>query len=178
MTLSRFLRDYLYIPLGGNRHGLRTQLFALLTTMALGGLWHGAGMNFVLWGALHGAGLCVALLWSRSAMPLSPMLGWALTFTFVVFTWVPFRAVDFDSAVLMWRGLLGLQLFPHRFTDPEHWKVIAVGLAFALVGPTAWQLSERISVSFTTSLAAGTLGALVLLRLTSGGSQQFIYFQF
>src|SRR5581483_7927965 len=71
MTLSRFLRDYLYIPLGGNRHGLPRQIAALLITMALGGLWHGAGWTFVIWGILHGIGLAAGVLWRRWFVPIS-----------------------------------------------------------------------------------------------------------
>ena len=70
MTLSRFLRDYLYIPLGGSRSGLPTQVWALFATMALGGLWHGAGLNFVAWGAAHGVALAVGVLWRRAGLAM------------------------------------------------------------------------------------------------------------
>ena len=69
MTLSRFLRDYLYIAMGGNRKGLAIQLGALVTTMTLGGLWHGAGLNFVAWGAAHGLVLGAGVLWRRAGSP-------------------------------------------------------------------------------------------------------------
>jgi D-alanyl-lipoteichoic acid acyltransferase DltB (MBOAT superfamily) len=81
MTLSRFLRDYLYIPLGGSRFGLPRHLAALLTTMVLGGLWHGAGWPFVLWGAAHGCALAIEALWRRAMPTIPPVAGWGLTFS-------------------------------------------------------------------------------------------------
>ena len=82
MTLSRFLRDYIYIPLGGNRAGLSRQVLALIATMAIGGLWHGAGWTFVIWGTLQGLGLVVALLWVRVLPGPPALIGWALTLAF------------------------------------------------------------------------------------------------
>jgi len=115
MTLSRFLRDYLYIPLGGNRHGPVRRHANLLTTMVLGGLWHGAGWNFVIWGALHGAFLVVNHAWSdlaqRLPLRLPPVAGRAisigLTFICVVFAWVYFRAPDLATANRIILGMLG-----------------------------------------------------------------------
>lgn len=103
MTLSRFLRDYLYIPLGGNRCGPMRRYANLMTTMLLGGLWHGAGITFVLWGALHGLFLCVNNGWNalRKKLGWRPMpgaLAVAITFLAVVFAWVPFRAGSFELA--------------------------------------------------------------------------------
>jgi alginate O-acetyltransferase complex protein AlgI len=106
MTLSRFLRDYLYIPLGGSRHGLPRQVWALFATMALGGLWHGAGLTFVAWGVMHGVGLGAGVLWRRAGMTMSRLLGWPLTFFYVMFCWILFRAPSFESAGRMFRSLL------------------------------------------------------------------------
>ena len=92
MTLSRFLRDYLYIPLGGNRHGLVLQVAALLVTMTLGGLWHGAGWSFVAWGALHGLGLASGVMWRRWLPPIPRPVGWAMLMAFLLVSWVFFRA--------------------------------------------------------------------------------------
>lgn len=109
MTLSRFLRDYLYIPLGGNRRGEARRHANLIVTMLLGGLWHGAGWTFVIWGAWHGLLLALHSAWSRAlellnirlpaaaAMPMR-VAGWALTFLSVVVGWVFFRARDLPSA--------------------------------------------------------------------------------
>lgn len=115
MTLSRFLRDYLYIPLGGNRHGATRRQCNLMTTMILGGLWHGAGWNFVIWGALHGAYLVIHQFaqscWRRISWHpprwLSDPLSVALTFVCVVFAWVYFRAADLATANRLVIGMLG-----------------------------------------------------------------------
>lgn len=115
MTLSRFLRDYLYIALGGNRHGSLRRHINLLITMVLGGLWHGAGWNFVIWGALHGGFLIVNHAWQdlcrRIPRHLPPSLGRVLgigvTFLCVVFAWVYFRAPDLATANRLVIGMLG-----------------------------------------------------------------------
>jgi alginate O-acetyltransferase complex protein AlgI len=112
ITLSRFLRDYLYIPLGGNRRGRVRQRVNLLITMLLGGIWHGAAWTFLLWGALHGTMLVVHRAWEQSAFgvrhALRPTVARALTFVCVVLAWVPFRAADFAATFAMYRGLFGL----------------------------------------------------------------------
>lgn len=115
MTLSRFLRDYLYIPLGGNRRGEMRRHVNLITTMALGGLWHGAAWNFVVWGLLHGAFLVVNQLWQSLSSSVSiafpprlgRFLGIVLTFLCVVFAWVYFRAPDLAAANRIVIGMLG-----------------------------------------------------------------------
>jgi alginate O-acetyltransferase complex protein AlgI len=107
MTLSRFLRDYLYIPLGGNKHGSARRYANLMVTMLLGGLWHGAGWNFMLWGGLHGACLCIQHLWSRLARPLPRPLALAVTFIAVVLAWVFFRATTLSGALDMLAGMGG-----------------------------------------------------------------------
>ncbi|BAL25886.1 MBOAT family protein [Azoarcus sp. KH32C] len=115
MTLSRFLKDYLYIPLGGNRHGPLRRKVNLMITMVLGGLWHGAGWNFVIWGALHGFFLAVNHAWQdasgRIPVRLPPRLARGLavflTFLCVVFAWVYFRAPDLGTANRFVVGMLG-----------------------------------------------------------------------
>ena len=116
MTLSRFLRDYLYIPLGGSRHGKARRYLNLFITMLLGGLWHGAGWTFVMWGALHGFYLMINHGWRA----FKEKMGWgeggklarlsagALTFLAVVVGWVFFRADSFSSAMTLLHGMAGL----------------------------------------------------------------------
>lgn len=118
MTLSRFLRDYLYIPLGGNRHGRVRRYRNLFITMLLGGLWHGAGWTFVVWGALHGIYLVINHAWHRitirfrqdgaSDHRFAKLFAWMITFVAVVIGWVFFRAADFSSALAILHGMLGL----------------------------------------------------------------------
>ncbi len=119
MTLSRFLRDYLYIPLGGNRKGRLRRHVNVMLTMLIGGLWHGAAWNFVLWGGMHGVYLVVNRAWQRllpsSASSSSRALrlgrraaGWCLTFVAVVVAWVPFRAETLAAAWSLWRSMFGV----------------------------------------------------------------------
>ena len=124
ISLSRFLRDYLFIPLGGSRHGLTRTALALIVTMALGGLWHGAGWTFVIWGLLHGSYLAINHLWRALVARLRPAnnnaapapwwrraclhaLSVVITFLAVSFAWVFFRAPDFDSAMALASAMLG-----------------------------------------------------------------------
>ncbi len=115
MTLSRFLRDYLYVPLGGNRKGTVRRYMNLMLTMLLGGLWHGAGLNFVIWGALHGMYLILNHGWDALASALHfprnsrawRTLSIALTFVSVCFAWVFFRATDVDKATIITQGMVG-----------------------------------------------------------------------
>jgi alginate O-acetyltransferase complex protein AlgI len=106
MTLSRFLRDYLYISLGGNRHGSLARYVNLMVTMALGGLWHGAAWTFVIWGVLHGLYLCINHVWNNYGPAIAPrferparLAAFALTFLSVVVAWVFFRAENVSSAL-------------------------------------------------------------------------------
>lgn len=114
MTLSRFLRDYLYIALGGNRAGNFNRYRNLFLTMVIGGIWHGAGWNFLIWGALHGSYLIIFHAWRYLCPALhalqsgwARMIGWAVTFVGVVVGWVFFRAVTFDGAITMLKGMVG-----------------------------------------------------------------------
>lgn len=118
MTLSRFLRDYVYVPLGGNRKGKSRRYANLMLTMLLGGLWHGAGWTFVMWGGLHGLYLVINHAWTRLhkhlwpggllPKPLGKALAWLTTFVAVVVGWVFFRATDFTGAMAMIQGMAGL----------------------------------------------------------------------
>jgi D-alanyl-lipoteichoic acid acyltransferase DltB (MBOAT superfamily) len=130
MTLSRFLRDYLYIPLGGNRRGRLRQQANLMVTMLLGGLWHGAGWTFLAWGGLHGAYLAIHHGWRRwrdraggPARPRAGLLrsaaGWLATFLAVVIAWVFFRATDLGAAMSMLRAMAGLHgaMLPDQVLD-------------------------------------------------------------
>ena len=107
ITLSHFLRDYIYIPLGGSKKGIAKQYYALLLTMLLGGLWHGAGWAFVLWGGLHGISLIINHAWQRlSPWRLPTLAGWLVTFILVMVFWVPFRAESYNVSLHIWHSML------------------------------------------------------------------------
>lgn len=174
MTLSRFLRDYLYIPLGGNRHGLPRQVAALFATMVLGGLWHGAGLTFVAWGAAHGLALGVGVLWRRTGVGLPVAVGWALTFTFVAATWVLFRATDFNAARTLLAALLGDAPTGGGFA----WRTLAPAAALAIFGPTAWNVVHALRPTRTLACGFALLAVIVLLKIGDDANYAFIYFQF
>lgn len=206
ITLSAWLRDYLYIPLGGNRLGDARAAVNLFATMLLGGLWHGASWKFVLWGALHGLGLAVHRSWTRRGSRLGPYLSGALTFAFVTLCWIPFRAPSIESAGVFSRRLLG-QGSLGALWYPE---ALAWAVALLVLGHCAGVAIERsarrpktadvttlaslldvtlvrsplagASLSFGGRTAAGaflvTAWVLCLFYFASVHANPFIYFQF
>lgn len=175
MTLSRFLRDYLYISLGGNRKGPARRYVNLLTTMLLGGLWHGAGWTFVIWGGLHGLYLVIHQLWQAArqrllghdlarSSPAARVLSLVMTFVCVVVAWVFFRASSLDAALRVLTGMAGLNgLVPH--TTGWH---MGQGEAFG-----GWQQVGWITVLLglvwlcpnSQTLIAGTQNSRILYKL-------------
>ncbi|MGX7706751.1 MBOAT family O-acyltransferase [Methylobacterium sp. Gmos1] len=176
ITLSLFLRDYLYIPFGGSRHGLPRQLLALFATMALGGLWHGAGLTFVAWGAAHGIALGLHVLWRRAGLRLPEAAGWLATFAFVCLAWVLFRAPDFATALAVYRGLLGLGTDAGGST--AFWPLAAGAAALAALGPTAREAVERLIPKPLAAAATALLLAAILLQVGNDANQAFIYARF
>ena len=181
MTLSRWLRDYLYIPLGGNAGGARRTERNLIITMVLGGLWHGAAWTFVVWGAIHGLGLAlerrrfrVGQSWSRR-----PWVSRLVTFHIVCFAWVFFRADSLGTAAtLLQRTVTGWG--PAPLVTPVIVLVIAAALAMQFVPR---DVGARLQVTFShySPLAQGAALALMLLVTDALGPQgvaPFIYFQF
>lgn len=107
MTLSRWLKDYLYIPLGGSKGSSKRTSFNLMTTFLLGGLWHGASWTFVAWGLLHGIGSVIHRFWHKTGIKMSRTMGIFITFLFVHIAWVFFRAESFGKAFYLIKGLFG-----------------------------------------------------------------------
>ena len=183
MTLSRFLRDYLYIPLGGNRRGSTRQRFNLMATMLLGGLWHGAGLNFLVWGGMHGLGLVIesAVRARRSGRErrggvAGAFLGWLLTFNFVVIAWVFFRADSVSNALeVIGRVFTGWSM--PATVSPVVWVLIllVVALQFA---PSSLRAGGRGAFWSLKPWVQGVLLAGVLFAvaaLTPEGPTAFIY---
>jgi alginate O-acetyltransferase complex protein AlgI len=186
ITLSSWLRDYLYIPLGGNRHGPHRTYAALMTTMLLGGLWHGANWTFVAWGGLHGIYLSVErLLKVRFASyrpgPWAFMALGLLTYTLVNVTWVFFRAKTFAKAWTVLKGMAG----QNGSTRPILPTFMLLSVA-AIVGGiliTHWFMRSRTLeavVARTPALLVGAVWALMAFAIViaQGDGSAFIYFQF
>jgi alginate O-acetyltransferase complex protein AlgI len=181
MTLSRWLRDYLYIPLGGNRRGKRRTYINLMLTMLLGGLWHGAAWTFLIWGGIHGSALA-GERWLGERYPrvhLPRWLAWFVTFNVVCLAWVFFRSPDLSTAF----GVLG-QIGaggPSPLVTPVLVALTVGAVAIQAVPRDFWQRAERWFV-LRPALAQGlALGALIVIADAAVGQQgvaPFIYFQF
>jgi alginate O-acetyltransferase complex protein AlgI len=145
MTLSRFLRDYVYFSLGGNRKGSALRYTNLLVTMLIGGLWHGASWNFVFWGGLHGIALTLNHFWRNLAAKLRfstpPIVGRVATLLVVIFAWVPFRAPTLSASFSIWRDMLGAGA-PSAILDTSPWNwILVIGLSgVALFLPNTAQM--------------------------------------
>jgi len=110
ITLSRFLKDYIYIPLGGNRKGEFRTYNNLMATFIIGGIWHGAGWTFVFWGFLHGLALVIHRAWSKLGFKIWTWLAWLITFNFINIAWVFFRAKEWDDAVKVLSGMVNFNM--------------------------------------------------------------------
>lgn len=170
ITLSRFLRDYLYKPLGGNRNGLARQCVNLMTVMVLGGLWHGAGWTFIIWGAIHGVGLTFNRLLNRlqrnlgESGPMQHMVwvacSWITVQTFVLIAWVFFRAQSFDGATSLLAAMFGLN---NTLLIPSELLVLP-GLA-AVFGTAAVPMAEIPYFHGWVELALLATGLIIVMGL-------------
>lgn len=181
MTLSRFLRDYIYIPLGGNRKGTSRLYVNLMLTFMIGGFWHGAGWTFLLWGALHGAALVIHRLWSERGFRLPQLIAWFITFQFVNMAWVFFRATELEDAWKVLGGMYGLNGIDilHRLSAPSvllTGATIAAAAGLALLFPNTNELSRsfRPTPWRAAVVAAGIVAALLHFNRIS----EFLYFNF
>ncbi|MFT7641001.1 MAG: alginate O-acetyltransferase complex protein AlgI [Pirellulaceae bacterium] len=184
ISLSSWLRDYLYIPLGGNQKGAARTYINLMLTMVLGGLWHGAAWTFVAWGLLHGVALAITryvvlkfdIDKKRIAAPLQ-VLGWAQTMVVVLVAWVLFRSADFTQATLMLRQMFWPDAGYHVMAPFPLFAIglMAIGHILTAVGHEEWLELEYDRLR--TPLALGTMILLVLVYYPQG-FQPFVYFQF
>jgi alginate O-acetyltransferase complex protein AlgI len=183
ISLSAWLREYLYIPLGGSRKG-RVRTYAnLFVTMLLGGLWHGASWNFVLWGALHGGVLAGERFWSANVPLRVPRwVGLPLTLAVVLVGWVLFRAPDMAVAwdyLRAMAGAGGLDTAPVLggvWRQPYLAGSFTVAVAVAAFGMQTWDWTQRLSVP--KACVALAVGALALAALLTQDYNPFIYFIF
>ncbi|TAN62900.1 MAG: MBOAT family protein, partial [Magnetospirillum sp.] len=181
ISLSRWLRDYLYKPLGGSRHGMARMVLATMLTMALGGLWHGANWTFVIWGLIHGGLVALEHLagwagWSPDRLP--PWLGRLLTLHLVAVAWVLFRAPDLGAAGHIFAGFLR----PGGWDAlvPALWPCLLTALVFILHRwdsvPAVKLLARRLPPSVTIPVCAAAVATAALLAMDNPNA--FIYFDF
>ena len=176
ITLSTFLRDYVYIPLGGNRNGSARYALATMITMGACGLWHGAGWTFVIWGLFHGCGLLACTLYQGRGTPFHPLLAWLVTMLFVIVGWVIFRAPDVASAASMLQTMAGAVGFSGHLENPQ---LLVLAAAAAIMIPSSYRIIERwIPATMPAASALGISFAYLLLYVGRSQPMTFIYFQF
>jgi len=205
ITLSNFLRDYLYIPLGGNRKGEMRQYTHIMITMVLGGLWHGAGWTYILWGGLHGFYLCIHQSWRKLNLTLPQFLSWIITFLSIIIAWVFFRANNLADGGIMLQSMSGLNgiVLPEpletipglttlgiKFQSwisfkylPELWEnqslpfLILLLLTLAVkYFPNSQEIVDKFEPNTYWATGLGALTAIALLSLNR--VSEFLYFQF
>lgn len=192
ISLSSWLRDYLYISLGGNRKGKFRQYLNLIITMFLGGLWHGASWNFVVWGLFHGVALAIHKAWMSvnkrakdyRSRGFHRILGVFLTFHFVCFCWIFFRNVSFQNSLDMLNQIF-TSFHPEVFMQlvSGYWKVfllMAVGFFLHFV-PASWEnaaCNQVIRLSFPGKVLLLVMIIFLVIQIKSSDIQPFIYFQF
>ena len=185
ISLSSWLKDYLYIPLGGNRHGITRMYAALMITMLLGGLWHGAAWTFIVWGGLHGTYLILERL-QRQYLPfkITKWNGMFLaftTFTCVNITWVFFRAREFETAWNMIKSMIYLN--PDGTKVIQTFDIIKVLTLISILFVTHWFMRntsvKEVSLKTSPVLLGIAWSIMVfLIAIAQGSGEQFIYFQF
>jgi D-alanyl-lipoteichoic acid acyltransferase DltB (MBOAT superfamily) len=170
ITLSRFLKEYLYIPLGGNRKGKIRTYVNLFITFLLGGIWHGAGWTFVVWGALHGGALVIHRFWQQMGMRMPKIIGWFITFNFINIAWVFFRANSFHDAAKVLRGMFApnaneIIIVWEKIIDP----VYTVGQYFGF----GVQVKQNIVSVFSLEMVFAGLCVTLLMKNTVQLAEHF-----
>jgi D-alanyl-lipoteichoic acid acyltransferase DltB (MBOAT superfamily) len=192
ITLGAFLREHVYIPLGGSRYGLTRCCLALGLTMLLAGLWHGAGWAFVFWGALHGAALILERLGRAGGVRLPPGLGQVLTLGFVLLAWIPFRAASVSDAVVVlsamaggqgtamplpWAQALGVAVAPTLWFNGTEIVWLTLLIAWAATAPSIHAVADDI-LRRPARAAVGVLAAMAAVSFSLGTEAPFLYWSF
>ena len=200
MTLSRFLKEYIYIPLGGNRNGEFRTYTNLVITFLIGGIWHGAGWTFVFWGLLHGIAIVIHRAWSQMGMRMYALLAWFVTFNFINITWVFFRAKEWDDAIKVLKGMFGgslilpptlqeqLDFLSHKGVSFSNYWLNSVTrdpytlwwLAGAMLVVVAFKNSNQITNNLKPNFLTALYAAILFLISASSLSKlsEFLYFNF
>lgn len=187
ISLSKWMKDYVYIPLGGSRKGKRRQYINLLATMLLGGLWHGANWTFVFWGGLNGLALCADKLCKRDSKTiLGKAVNIVMTFCFITFTWIFFRADTFDTAWKIIRGIITAQ---NGIVQNFFWSYVSIVLVLTATvcaiirskGKKAGDVNgyyPLVSLNSVWGLTIFFIACGMVLGLAFTGEAPFVYFQF
>lgn len=192
ISLSEWLRDYLYVTLGGNRKGKARTYVNLFLTMLLGGLWHGANWTFIVWGAWHGGILALerALGAKGKSSPYPALIAWPLTTVAVILGWVMFRAHDVGSAFAFYEAMAGFNGF--ALTDEYAWRItdtqiawLLIGIAVVFIEPNMRRIARGVlalgqagMVVGATRLALVSAFGLAILKMSADSYSPFLYFQF
>jgi len=199
ITLSRFLREYIYIPLGGNKKGEFRTYGNLMATFLIGGIWHGAGWTFLFWGFLHGIAIVIHRVWQKIGFSLHRVLAWFITFNFINITWVFFRAKEWDDAIKVLKSMFtGILILPPQWKErlnffndfdihygywlpsisqnPNTMYWILSGLFIVIVFKNTNELAERFKPNFLTMLYAAILFLVAASSLSK--LSEFLYFNF
>lgn len=199
MTLSRFLKEYIYIPLGGNKKGEIRTYIALMATFLIGGIWHGAGWTFLFWGFLHGSAIVIHRAWRHMGFRLNTLVAWFITFNFINITWVFFRAKEWEDAIKVLKGMFtGTLVLPLEWKEKLDFLVgtdvqfgywlqaisidtytmywVLMGLFVTLV----LKNSNELATNFKPSVLAALYVAILFLVAASSLSKlsEFLYFNF
>ena len=184
ITLSRFLRDYVYIPLGGNKSGELATYFNLFLTFLIGGLWHGASWMFVIWGGMHGAAIVLHRASLRFGLQIPTAPAWFVTFSFINLAWVFFRAKDMQSAQRMLSAMMNFRdgSLLKMFDVQQRHATLLIGLGFAIVllTKTTIELCEDSRNCEKMCVIAGAALAISLIAMSFVGTgvSEFLYFNF
>ena len=181
ITLSRFLRDYIYIPLGGNRKGSVRTYTNLMATFILGGIWHCAGWTFIFWGFLHGFALAIHRAWSNLGFKLWNWLAWLITFNFLNITWVFFRAKEWDDAIRILSAMFDFS----NITSPSNYQQIVYIAIFLIIiffknsnEIIKMNFSKNMKIAMTTFLFVVAILQLTNIMVQEDKVSEFLYFNF
>lgn len=176
MTLSRFLREYIYFPLGGSRKGAtRTHINSMLT-MLIGGLWHGAGWTFVFWGFLHGFAQFIHRIWQKAGIKMPNWLAWFITFQFINFAWVFFRATSWANAIKVLKGMAGLNGIGLSTLNKTNFLWLIVFILVALICRNSMQMLDKFKPGLKTAVFAAALFVFAVVYFNK--ISEFLYFSF
>jgi len=200
ITLSRFLRDYVYIPLGGNRKGKFRNHNNIMATFVIGGLWHGAGWTFIFWGFLHGLALIIHRTWSQLGFKCNSIIGWIITFNFINVSWIFFRAQEWEDAVKVLKGMFGLNgvILPSVLSNSLFFLTqygiefgsilnningdiftliwIIFGIISVMIFKNSMEKRGDFRMNYRTSILSGVLFVYALISLNK--VSEFLYFDF